>query len=297
MFAFLVIAWGGSFAAIKAGLAYFPPVLFVSVRFVLAGGLLFAYVLVRRETWRPRTRDDYAAVAVAGVLVAGANNVLLFLGQQTTPSAVAGITFGLIPVLTAALAWPLLPEERLTRAGAVGVAFGLAGAALVVRPDPANLLGTDVVGRLLVLAAAAVAALGTVLLRRSSPGLSSAAVTAWAMLVGAVGAGGFGLLIGETPSGMTWTLRSAAVLALLVVVSTAGAYTVYYALISRIGPVQTSMSAYLEPVVATLLGWAAFDEPITAATLGGFALVVVGFSLLKRRALARLLSSRRVRGE
>lgn len=115
MFLSLAVLWGFSFPAISVGLESLPPLLFAAARYDIAAVLLLTAAAVRVEKWRPTARNDLAAVAGGGVfLIAG--NGLLFLGQQTVPSGVAAILQGLVPILTALWAIPLL-GERLSGLG------------------------------------------------------------------------------------------------------------------------------------------------------------------------------------
>ncbi len=283
LFVGLAAAWGGSFPAIEVGLEELPPVLFAAVRYDVAAVLLLSYAVATAQ-WRPRTLTDGWAVLAAGAfLVAG--NSLLFVGQQHVPSGVAAVLYSLVPILTTAFAWPLLPDERRSAAGLVGVALGLVGVTVVVQPDPANLLAADVVGAALIVLAAASVSLGSVLVRRSSPTLSTAGLTAWAMAVGALLLHAASLAVGE-PLPASPSPAVVGALVYLAVVATAGAFVVYFHLLDRFGPLEINLVSYVVPVVAVVVGWALIDETVTGATLGGFLVVFAGFALLKRHAIA-----------
>jgi len=196
LFALLATLWGFSFLAIEVGLRSLDPVLFAAFRYGIAAVLLLGYALVRRVDWRPGGRPDIVAIIGGGVfLVAG--NGLLFVGQQTVPSGVAAIMQGLVPVLTSLWALGLLPGERLSAVGALGIALGFLGVAFIVRPDPANLFGGDAVGRLLILAQAASVALGGVIIQRAGPSLDRTALSGWSMAVGGLLLQGVSYAIGE----------------------------------------------------------------------------------------------------
>jgi drug/metabolite transporter (DMT)-like permease len=284
LFLGLGLLWGGSFPAIEVGLESFPPVLFAAVRYDLAGVVLLAYAVVAADRWLPRDRTDLLALGAAGVfLIAG--NSLLFVGQQFTTGGVASIIYSLIPILTTGFAWGLLPEERLSPTGLVGILIGLAGVAVIVRPDPANLLATGVIGEAFVTGAAISVSLGSVLLRRLDSSLPDSAFTAWAMLIGAslLHLGSLG--VGESLAAVRFAPAGLLALAYIAVFATAAAFLIYFFLLGAYGPLETNLVSYVVPVVATLLGWAYLDEPITAWTIAGFLLIFGGFVVLKRRAL------------
>jgi len=252
---------------------------------------LLGYALVRRVDWRPGGRPDIVAILGGGVfLVAG--NGLLFVGQQTVPSGVAAIMQSLVPVLTSLWALALLPEERVSLVGWVGIVVGFLGVGLIVRPDPANLLGADVVGRLLILGQAASVALGGVLIQRAGPTLDRAALSGWSMAVGGAILLALSVALGE-PFAFPSTVLGWAAVVYLGVFATAVAFFIYYTLLEVRGAFETSLVAYLVPVVATVVGILILGESVTLPTLGGFLLVFVGFVLLKRRALARLVNEAR----
>jgi drug/metabolite transporter (DMT)-like permease len=289
-FALLAVVWGFSFPAISVGLRTLPPVLFAAFRYDIAAVLLLAYAVTRTSEWRPAARRDVVAVVAGGVfLVAG--NGLLFVGQRTVPSGVAAIMQSLVPIATSLWALLLLPEERVTATGAVGILLGFLGVALIVRPDPANLLGANL-GRLLILVQVASVALGGVLIQRAGPTLDRAALSGWSMGLGGLLLHATSAAVGEAFSFPRAPLEVAAVV-YLGVFATALAFFVYFRLLERRGALESSLIAYLEPVVATLAGVFLLDESITPLTLAGFGVVAAGFFVLKRRAIAGLIDDAR----
>lgn len=284
LFVGLAVLWGGSFPAIEVGLEYFPPVLFAAARYDVAGLVLLAYALVAAPRWRPTERADVSVIVASGLFMI-AGNSLLFVGQQFTTSGVAAIIYSLVPILTTVAAWGLLPSERISAVGLVGILFGLVGVAAIARPDPANLLAADVVGKGLVTLAAVSVAIGSVLVRRSESTLPQTTFTAWSMLVGAAILHAFSAAAGESLAGVAFPPVALGVLGYLAVFATAVAFLIYFYLLETFGPLETNLVAYAVPVVATVLGWAWLDEPVTAWTILGFVLILTGFVVLKRVAL------------
>ena len=286
---FLVLAalWGSAFMAIKAGLAYFPPVLFAAVRYDVAGLLMLGYAAYAVDDPIPRTRDQLAAVAAGAVLIIAAYHALLFVAEEdpAVTSAAAAVIVSLSPVLTTGFARAFLPEERLTAAGIAGLALGLLGVAVVARPDPSNLLAGGVLAKLLVFAAAAAFALGSVLTRRVDADLSVEAMEAWSMVGGALLMHLLSLGLGESVAAVEWTLPAIAALLFLSIGSSAVGFLIYFDLLDRLGPVEINLVSYVAPVFAALTGLVFLGEPIRPATVGGFALIAGGFALLKRRAI------------
>ncbi|NHN58496.1 DMT family transporter [Halorussus sp. JP-T4] len=290
MFVLLATLWGGSFTAIEIGLHYFPPLAFAGIRYAAAGAIILGYAAVATDRWRPRARDEYLAVGVVAALVIAGYHGLLYLGERNVSGAVAAVVVSLAPVLTAGFAAAVL-DERLTLTEGFGFAVGVAGVAVVAGFDPASALSTSVVGVGLVLLGAACFALGGVLTRPLRTDLPAAALQAWSMLGGAALLLGWGGLRGESLSAIRPTPTALASLAYLTLFSGVVAFLLYFRLLDRMGPTKLHLVGYLEPVVATLAGWAVLGEVVSTSTVAGFAAIFAGFAVLHRDAMRSLWKS------
>ena len=284
LFLALAGAWGSAFTAIKAGLDFFPPVLFAALRHDLAGLLVLGYAAYATDRWRPRERAEWLSVAVGGALLIAAYHAFLFVGEQGTTSAAAAVVVSLSPALTTGFARALLPDERLTGLGLLGLGLGFAGVAVLSAPAPGDLLNARSVSLALVLLAAASFALGSVLTRRVDAGLPVETTEAWSMVLGAALLHAVSLSIGEPPV-VQWTVEAVLALGYLVVVASALGFLVYFDLLERLGPIEINLVSYAAPVAAVLTGLVALGEQPTVNTATGFVLILLGFALLKRRQL------------
>lgn len=287
LFAAASLLFGGTFVAAKAGLAYFPPLLFVAFRFDVAAIALaaFALVTIPRSDLVPRTRGDLLGIVATGGLVIGLANALLFVGQQYATSAVGAIVFGLNPILTPVFAALLLSDERLSARGAAGMALGLVGVALVVNPDPATILAGGL-GKLLILLGAASGALGTVLVRRADATLSSTARTAWGLPLAAALTHGMSLAAGESAAAVVWSSEALIALGYVGIFAGAVAYIAYFGLIDATGAIKANLVFYVVPAVATLGGWVLLGETISTLTVAGFLTIFGGFALIGSESIA-----------
>ena len=291
LFVVLAAVWGSAFVAIKAGLAYIPPVLFAALRYDVAGVLMLAYAAVSVEQWRPRTAGQWHQVLIGSVLLIAAYHAFLFVGEQRVTSATAAVVVSLSPVLTTGFARLLLPDQSLSAIGGIGLALGFIGVVVVARPEPGAVLSTDVIAVGLVFAAAASFALGSVLSERVAASLPIETMEAWSMLGGAaiMHAVSF-LLPGESIADVTWTVEALLALGYLSVVASALGFLAYFELLDRLGAVEINLVSYVAPAFAAVVGWALLDEVIDAGTAVGFVAIVAGFALVKRRAIAAELS-------
>jgi drug/metabolite transporter (DMT)-like permease len=294
---FLVLAavWGSAFMAIKAGLDFFPPVLFGAIRYDVAGLVMLAYAIRVVDDPVPRGRGQWGLVAVGAALLIAGYHVLLFVGETdpAVTSAVAAVMISLSPVLTTAFARVFLPDERLTVVGVAGLLCGLAGVVVLARPEPGALLTEGVVAKLLVFGAAAVFALGSVLTRRIDADLPIETMEAWSMIGGALLMHGVALAVGESFSDVTVSAAGLLALAYLSLVASAVGFLIYFDLLERLGAVEINLVSYVAPVFAALAGWLILDERLSPATAGGFVLIFFGFVLIKRRAIRQELPALR----
>jgi O-acetylserine/cysteine efflux transporter len=289
LFAALAVAWGTAFGAIEVGLATLPPILFAALRLDVAVLLFAVAIAAFGYEWRPRTRADWVTIAVAGGLIVGGHYGLLFLGQTYVSSAVAAIVLSLTPIVTPPLALAVLPRERIRAPAIVGLLVGLAGVVSIALAGGS--LDGQVVGVALLFGSAFVFAAGSVMTERTRGTLALLPLQTWAM---AVGAGMLHALSFAHPAESlaalqtAWTVETAAALAYLAVVSTAGGFLAYFVLLERVGASELSLVNYASPVVAAVVGWALLGESITLATVAGFALIIAGFALCKIDALWKL---------
>lgn len=288
LFVLLATLWGGSFPAIEVGLHYFPPLLFAGVRYSVAGAILLGYAAVAAPRFWPADRAEWLSVGVVGAFIIAGHHAFVYLGEQYVSGAIAAVVISLTPVLTAAIAAVVL-DERLTPVKVAGFALGIVGVAVVADFDPANALSTSVVGVGLVFLATICFALGSVLTRPLRTDLPLASMQGWAMVSGSAMLLAVGALRGESAAAIHWTPTAVATLAYLTLLSGVVAFGIYFALLDRVGPTQLNLIGYLEPVVATLVGWLVLGELVNSTTAAGFAAIFVGFALVKRRALADLV--------
>jgi len=296
---FLVLAavWGSAFMAIKAGLAYFPPVLFAALRYDIAGLFMLAYAAYVLDDPIPRTRGEWGLVAIGSGLIIAAYHALLFIGE-TNPavtSAVAAVFVSFSPVLTSAFARAFLPTERLTLVGTAGLLLGLVGVTVLAQPDPNNLLGGGTGAKLLVLLAAAAFALGSVLTRAAGEEMPIESMEAWSMLGGALIMHVIAVGLGESVGDVVWTTEAVLALAYLALAASALGFLIYFTLLDRVGPVEINLVSYVAPIFAALSGWLFLGEVIGIPTVAGFLFIFTGFVLLKREAIREELRRYRAR--
>lgn len=283
LFVLLAAIWGGQYSAVEVGLKSFPPVLYAALRFDIAALLLLSIIVYSTNYWRPHNTWDWIAVASGGILMLGGYNILLNVGQQTVPSAIAAILAGLIPLFTIAFSAVFFPDEKFGMSELFGILLGFIGLIVLIRPDLTNLFTSDLIGQLILVLAAASFALGAVVTQWVDSEMPIAAQTAWAMLLGAIFVHIATIVIpNESFAQVQWSSEGILALVYLGVLSSAVAYLIYFSLLPQLGSIEINLVAYVSAVFGVVFGWLLFADPVNSLTIVGFLFILIGFGLLKR---------------
>jgi drug/metabolite transporter (DMT)-like permease len=266
-----ILLWSSSFVTARIGLRLVTPLLFVAVRLIAAALVLFAAMLVRRESWAP-LRGRWHHLAIAGALVNGLTLAPFHVGMVTVDAAVMALVQAMSPLLIALLAGPLL-GERLRPRQWLGILLGLGGVLLVVGPRAAQggaQLAAVLLGLLDVLGLAG----GTLYFGRWGRGVPLLPGTA-VQLASAAVLVLLAMALFETPRA-TWSVVAVASVAWNVAVVSIGGMTLYYFLLNRGAAGRVAANFYLVPGVVALLGWWLLGETLTPLAIGGLALASLG---------------------
>jgi drug/metabolite transporter (DMT)-like permease len=275
----IYVVWGSTFLAIAIVVRDLPPFLSMALRHLVAGALLFAWVWWRRGGRLALGRREWGAAFVFGGLLFLVGHGGLAWAQQDVPSGVAALLVGTIPFWFAILA-RLAFGERLGGRALVGLVLGFAGLALLV--DPSGEEGAEPVGALVIALGAFAWAAGSLAARRLPLPSETLLSAAMGML-----AGGFLLTVVSGLGGefddVHVTTEALAAIGYMVVVGSLIGFSAYVWLL-KVAPASTvSTYAYVNPVIAVLLGWAFNDEVITGRTTVAGAAIVVGVALMVSR--------------
>jgi drug/metabolite transporter (DMT)-like permease len=275
----IYVVWGSTFLAIAIVVRDLPPFLSMAARHLVAGVLLFAWAWWRAEGPLELGRREWGAAFLFGGALFLAGHGGLAWAQQDVPSGVAALLVGTIPLWFAILA-RLAFGERLGGRALAGLVLGFAGLALLV--DPSGEEGAEPIGALVIAFGAFAWAAGSLWSRRLPLPSDTLLSAAMGMLAGGVlltAAGGIG---GEFDD-VRVTAESLAAIGYMVVVGSLIGFSAYVWLL-KVAPSSTvSTYAYVNPVIAVLLGWAFNDEVITGRTVVAGVAIVVGVALMVSR--------------
>lgn len=268
------VVWGSTYLAIRFAIETLPPFLMAGVRFLVAGGVLFAWARLSGAPW-PSWAQWRSAVLIGGMLLLGGNGGVVW-AERTVPSGVAALLVASEPLWIVLLDW--LPPRPARPTGRVlaGIGVGFAGVVLLIAPWEAGAAAVDPVGAIVIVLAAASWAAGSLYSRRAELPRSPLLSTGTQMLAGGALLTLTGLGAGEAarfdPAAVS--LGSVAALAYLVVFGSLVAFTAYVWLMRHVAAPKVATYAYVNPVIALFLGWWLADEPLGFRSLLAAAIIV-----------------------
>jgi drug/metabolite transporter (DMT)-like permease len=293
-FAIIYFVWGSTFLAIRIGVAEVPPFLLAALRFFSAGLILYCWAIAQRE--RSPDRRQWSSIALLAVLIFMVDYGLLFWAEQRVPSGVAAVMMALIPAFTALSEILILGTQRLTLRLASALLIGIAGVAVLMSRS-LNLGGApiDRVGAMALIVAAMGWSVASALARKvplpSSKVMSSGAqMLAGGVFLG-IAATSLGELRGFDPGAVS--TRAWIALVYLIVPGSIIAFTAYVWLLYHESPTKVGTYAYVNPVVAVVLGYFVAGEALDRRTLLGTACVLISVVVITlTRAKAPSLKAR-----
>ncbi|NCO89861.1 MAG: DMT family transporter [Armatimonadetes bacterium] len=273
---FVTTVWGAGFSAIKIGLGYLPPFLFVGFRFLVVS-MILGLVMKGRGTAFRVPRAHWREMA-ALVFLFYAQQGLLFVGMQHTHAGRTGVILNSQPLMTALLAHFFVSKDRLSTPKILGALIGFGGVTVVFGDRLGPLSPMALRGDLLILAAALGWAAANIITKRLEGKVAPSTIVVWCA---------FGSSLAFL---LTSGLRHESVLKLpdarfwiavtyLVLIATTYSFVLWNRLIQRNLPSLATSFCFLTPVASVFFGWLILEEPLTSGMLLGTVLVAAGIVL------------------
>jgi drug/metabolite transporter (DMT)-like permease len=276
--AIFVGLWSTGFIFARLGLPYAQPFTFLAVRLAIACALMLAIAVATGAAW-PRDAREGGHIAVTGLLFHATYLAGVFEAiAHGVSTGIVALIAGLQPILTAAVAGPLLGEKVTGRQWA-GLVLGFAGIALVVWDRVGAHEGTPFGFALALVCLIGITA-GTLYQKRFCPNLDLRSGTA--LQFGTAAAALTILSLAFETGHIVWSHDFVIALSWLTLVLSVGTFSLLVILIRRGAASRVTSLFYLVPPVTAVIGWAAFGEVLSAITLAGMGVAVVGVALVNR---------------
>ncbi|WP_165073353.1 EamA family transporter [Paludisphaera rhizosphaerae] len=281
-FAIVYMVWGSTYLAIRIGLKTLPPLLMAGSRFLVAGSILCGLSLARGSAFP--SAGQWRRAAVGGVLMLAVGNGCVTWAEQFVPSSITALLIASEPLWLVLTSWAFFGGQRPGARITAGLAIGLAGVGALVLPGggEGDAGGMMLIGSLAIILAAFSWAVGSLYLREAALPDSTALSTGMQMLAGGATLVTLGLLRGEAQTfhAANVSAASAAAWVYLIVFGSLLGYTAYGWLITATSPARLGTYAYVNPVVAVLLGSLVEHEPITAAAWTAMIVILASVGLV-----------------
>ena len=275
------IVWGSTYLAIRYAVQTIPPFVMVGTRFIVSGVILYAWARWRGSP-RP-TSAQWRDATVTGALMLCCGNGAVSWAEQRVPSGIASLLVAVVPLWMVLVDWLRPRGERPRAVVVVGVIVGLVGLAVLV--GPASLSGkgeVDSAGAIVLILGSLAWAAGSVFNRHGSRPDSAAMSTGLQMIGGSIALLLLGVMRGELAQLHVREISAAswAGWIYLVTFGSLVGFTAYIYLLQTVSPAKASTYAYVNPLVAVLLGWAIAGESVTVRSLGAAAIILAGVAMI-----------------
>jgi drug/metabolite transporter (DMT)-like permease len=275
-FAIIYFVWGSTFLAIRVGVREVPPLVLAAMRFSVAGAVLYGWMLARGE--RSPTAREWGSASLLGIVIFVFDYGLLFWAEQRVPSGIAAVMLATIPAFMALSEIIFLRTQRLTVRLGLALLIGLGGVAVLVS-RALNLGGApiDKLGALALIFASISWSVASAMTRKLPLPQSKVMSSGAQMLAGGVFLTLAAAALGEFRNFHPSAVSREAWLALLylIVAGSIIGFTAYVWLIHHESPTKVGTYAYVNPIVAVLVGYFLGGEALSSRTILGTLCVLI----------------------
>ena len=282
-FAVIYLVWGSTYLAIRFAVETIPPFLLAGARFLVAGGIMYAWLLARGEA--KVTKGQLVPCATSGILMLVGGNGLVCWAEQFIPSGITALIIGTAPLWIVMVGWIGFKDDAPSGKIVLGLLLGLVGIGILAEPAGFSAGEINLWGIVAILFACFFWAWGSFLSKSPKMPKSTLLSVALQMLIAGAAMVLISCGLGE-PMNMDWSAVSAKSLwslAYLIVFGAILAYSCYGWLFRNASAVAVSTYAYVNPVVAVILGYWLANEEVTQMTIIGAALILFSILLVSGR--------------
>lgn len=275
------LIWGTTYLALRIAVLHFPPFLFTALRQTTAGLILLGFMFTLGKAAWP-TKQHFFRQAIGGFFMLSLGNGLVAYAEMEIPSGVAAIICSMMPVMVILINLFIGKDERPNIPIIIGVILGLIGIVMIFSQHLAEFSNTKyIIGIILTFGAVVAWAGGSIWMKKKNNDSNPFVNAGIQMLFGGIWCFPLSFMFDDL-SNVTWTAEAAWSLLYLIVFGSLIAYGSYSYALKKLPMTIVSMYAYINPLVAVLLGWIVLDEKLNTQIVVAFLLTVGGIYIVNK---------------
>lgn len=280
-FALVSFFWGTTYLGIRIGVKSMPPFWMAGLRQTTAGILVVLYCMIQGEklpAWK-----DYSKMIIPSLLMIATGNGLVTWAEQYINSGLTAILCSMNPLWVMMLSWAFLRKEVLDRSLVVGICLGFIGILVIFADDLGDFTNPQYVLGIIGIVIANIGwAAGTIYVSKTRSTVSPVYAAGWQMFTAGLVLTAISFMI-EKPFETQYTFEGVAALIYLTIFGSIVAYAAFLYVLKHLSPTKASAYAYINTVVAVLLGWLWLNEKITLNILLGAAITIYGIYMVNSK--------------
>jgi drug/metabolite transporter (DMT)-like permease len=275
------VIWGTTYLALRIAVLHFPPFLFTALRQTTAGIILLTFLFTVGKATVP-TWSHIGKQAIGGFFMLTLGNGLVAWAEMHIPSGVAAIICSMMPVVVILMNVVIAKDEKPNLPIVLGVLLGLFGIVMIFGEHINEFSKTEyLLGIIMTFGAVLAWAGGSIWIKKSGPQSNPFVNAGFQMLFGGLWCFPISLAVDDL-SAVTWTPEAAYSLLYLIVFGSIVAYASYSYALKKLPMTVVSLYAYVNPLVAVILGWLVLDEMLTLKIVAAFILTVGGIYVVNK---------------
>ncbi|NLT50996.1 MAG: EamA family transporter [Ignavibacteria bacterium] len=281
----ICFAWGSTWLMIRIGLENMTPFLSAGVRFVVASIIVFLIMKVKKINLQKDlfSLKIYVMLALFSFVIPFG---LVYWAEQFIPSGLASILFGIYPFVVIILSYIFIKEKSTDLYQILGAVLGFIGLVIIFSDDLSFSYSNMMLGMTAVVLSAAMQGFIAVYLKKNAKKLNPLSMNLVPLFLAGILLIIFSVLFEDYLSNK-FTLSAISSILYLAVLGTVMAFTTYYWLLKRINVVILSLSAFITPIIAVLLGWIILKEKLSVVQINGSAIVLAGILIANLKGILK----------
>lgn len=292
-YAIICLLWGSTWLAIKVGVEELSPAFSAGIRFLIAAVLIYLIAKYRRLkiSYDAESMKLYLILAFFSFSIPFG---LVYWAEQFVPSGLASILFGIFPFFVIFFSTIIIPDQKPNVMQVIGAVLGFAGIFVIFSEQLIINLDLDLYfwGMIAIAFSAAMQGWVAVHIKKHSLKINPLTMNFLPLLIAGTVMTLIGLIF-EWDYDWNFSGKAISSVAYLAVFGTIGTFTTYYWLMKRINVVLLSLSSFITPIVAVLLGFFILDEVLTSRDFLGSVFVLIGILLANLKGLLKYLKEKR----